>query len=291
MKRVLVLAALLATPMVAGCSNQREHADPIAAPLPSAGELLELHNERVPRIERVWARAVITVRFTDEDGDRRMEQGNGFFQRRDSELLALDIGKVGETYLWFGADDDLYWLLNRLEDGRAVFGRHDRFTPDKRRMLGLPVAPRELLTLAALRPIDPEAVTIERDAEGAPAVVEADAFGAWRYVFANRDRPEMPTVVERLNADGAPVIRAELTNAKTVQLDNPGGFPPRIFGRLFITHLPSDSSISIQLDGDVTDGVRRGVPRPQAFDFDLLIDLLGPFDEVVDLDALEDASS
>lgn len=282
MRAVLLGIALL----IAGCATSGPRAAP-DTPLPSAAAAVEAHNARVARLDRLWARAIVTLRFTDENGNEKWEQGDGYFQMRDASKLALSIGKVGEVLLWIGCDEERYWVLNRLNDPIAYTGRHDLLTGERLARAGLPVPPRELLRLGGLLPIDSDGVEVSRDAEGFTLVTTSDDAGAWRYVFEPAPTDDMPLRVERLDADDEVVLRASLEQPGTVKVQDGLGFPPRTFGRLLVTHEPTGDSISILLDGDIIDGRRRGVPKKQVFDLDVLLDAYGPFDRVVDLDVSE----
>ncbi len=256
-----------------------------ALAVPAADEVVRAHNERVALLDRLWARAVVTLRFTDESGDGRWEQGNGHFQVRDGELLALSIGKIGEVLLWVGCDAERYWLLNRVDDDRAYFGRHSEMTAQRLQRTGLLVPPRDILQLGGLQAIDPEGAVVEVKGNGDRLVTVADDVGAWRYRFAAPPAGDIPLVIERLDLLGDVVIEARLEDPQSVRITDVSAFGVRSFGRLLVTHVPTGDSISILLDGELEDGRRRGVPRKQVFDLDVLLNAYGPFDAVIDLDA------
>ena len=254
------------------------------APLPSAEEAVRAHNARVARLDRLWARAVVTIRFTDPDGDEKWEQGNGFFQLRDANKLALSIGKVGEMLVWIGANERRYWVLDRLDDPVAYVGAHDEVTRERLARAGLPVPPRELLRLGALRPIDAARARTERDAAGRTRVVVPDGAGAWRYNFEPAPVDDLPVFVDRLDGAGELVLRATIESPETVRVGDGLGFPPRTWSRLVVEHVPTGDSIIVRLDGEIEDGRRRGVPNESVFDLDVLLNAYGPFERVIDLD-------
>ncbi|MEM1424384.1 MAG: hypothetical protein AAGH64_10325, partial [Planctomycetota bacterium] len=99
---------------------------------------------------------------------------------------------------------------------------------------------------------------------------------------------DLPVLIERLDTAGVVVLNASLEQPKSVDMnDGVGGWPPRSFGRLLVTHVASGDSISLLLDGEITDGRRRGVPNDAVFDLDVLVNAYGPIHRVVDLDESE----
>ncbi|GAB4551695.1 MAG: hypothetical protein Tsb0013_13850 [Phycisphaerales bacterium] len=281
----LALCCLL-TLLLGACAQTPRAVDDAPAPLPSAEDAVRAHNERVARLDRLWARAIVTIRFTDERGERKWEQGDGHFQLKDASKLALSIGKVGEVLVWIGANDKRFWIIDRLNDDETLLfvGRHDATTRGEFQRAGLPVPPKQLLRLGALRPIDAADAHVSPEAEGRLAVTVPDADGAWRYVFEPAPDDDMPLVVQRLNADGGVLLESSLEQPKLVDMnDGRGGWPPRMFSRLLVTHVPTGDSISLLLDGEITDGRRRGVPNDAVFDLDVLTNAYGPIDRVVEL--------
>ncbi len=267
----------------AGCAHT-DRVEP-AEPLPTGPEAIAAHNTRVARLERLWARAIVTIRFTDDKGNKKWEQGDGHFQLKDASKLALSIGKVGEVLIWIGADDERYWVLDKLTDEPVVYtGAHEALTPERLQRTGLPVPPRELLRLGGLQPIDDTNAMVSRDDEGRTLVTTRDASGAWRYTLNSPPEDDLPLLIERLNADGEVVLSASLEQPKRVRVADGKGFPPRTFSRLLVTSVATGDSISILLDGEIIDGRRRNLPRNAVFDLDVLTDAYGPFARTVDLD-------
>ena len=260
------------------------------SPLPTAADAVRAHNERVSRLDRLWARAIVTLRFTDEKGNKKWEQGDGHFQLKDAQKLALSIGKVGEVLVWIGADNDRFWVIDRLDDdASSVFvGQHDTVTREALQRVGLPVPPKQLIQLGALTPIDPNNATLSRSADDRLIVSVSDADGEWRYHLDPAPADDLPALIERLDSTGTVILSASLEQPRNVDMnDGIGGWPPRSFGRLLVTHVPSGDSISLLLDGEITDGRRRGVPNDAVFDLDVLVNAYGPIRRVVDLDDVE----
>ena len=114
-------AALLLT--LPGCKTGGpvDAAAPPDRPPPTYPEFRQRWNANARHLDRLWARSTVAVRWTDRDGEKHYEQGDGHLQVRDRSSFALSIGKLGEVLLWFGGDDDRYWLLDRVDEqiGRA----------------------------------------------------------------------------------------------------------------------------------------------------------------------------
>lgn len=277
----------LAVALLVGLASCKSGSEPVAPtrPTPSYESVAESYNERVALLDRLWARAVVALRFTDAQGDRRYEQGDGHLQLRDAERLALSVGKLGEVLLWVGCDDERYWLFDRLADPtRLYLGRHDALGVERAREIGLPVAPRELLRLFGLRPL-PDSGAIAWTDDGDLELTTADDRGAWRYILDPQSN--LPRRIARLDAADRPLLDAELSDDKSVRITGRGFNPPRVAGRVRVTHVATGDSITIVLDGDVIDGRREGKPRAASFDLDVLRQALGPIGEEIDLDAPE----
>lgn len=288
MRAVFIVLLAASVLVLSACAQGPEATAPTTQETGRSIEsVVAAHNQRVGRLDRLWARAIVEVRFTDAQGDRKWEQGNGFFQLRDRDNLALSVGKVGEVLLWIGCDSDRYWVLDRLNTPTAYSGHHDTITPERLSRAGLPVPPQDLLRLAGLRPIDPERAEAVINEDGYTRVTERDDAGAWRYTFAPAPGDDLPISIARLDAEGNALLRAGLELPKTVLVTSEPPARVRTFGRVLVEHLPTGDTISVRLDGEVEDGRRRGVPNPAVFDLDVLLDAYGPFERVIDLDASE----
>ena len=281
-RRTLGTVALALGAFLCSCAADRD-ARPGAA-LPAPDELIDAWNANAARLDRVWARVVVSFRYDDPEGRRRYDQGDGHLQIRDASRVALSVGKLGETMLWLGCDDERFWLIDRIDEPVAYVGRLDALDAERRARLGLPVGPRELLRFVGVAPIDadPAGARVEPGADGAARLlVELDG-GAWAFTFD--PETSSPVRVQRLDPSGAPVLDAELTRRRSLRLHNVGGDLPKIPGRVRVTHVPSDSVVTMTIDGDPIDGRGSGRPRASAFDFETLRASLGPFAEVRDLD-------
>ncbi len=280
----LLLGVVLGVALAGGCRNGKVVGEGAGEPAPPYEAVESSYNERVERLSRLWARAVVSMRYRDVEGDRRYEQGDGHFQRLDGDKLALSVGKLGETLFWFGADEERYWLFDLTSEREVAYvGRHELLTREKAQRASLPVPPHQFLTLAGLSALpEKPAVAQTGRAKGGGVEVRVEEDGRfWRYVL---DPVSMlPESVELLDASGEAVLVSELSEYATVDLTGEGYDEPRAPGRIRIAHPASETEILVTIDGDMIDGLRSGKPREMAFDFDVLVGALGP-DDVIDLD-------
>ncbi|MGV6814884.1 MAG: hypothetical protein ACWA5W_07755 [Phycisphaerales bacterium] len=142
--------------LMIGCSSTGKVDVSKLGPPISAIELAERHNERVDRIQSLWARVSVRANGVDRQGKTYEEQGEGHLQIEKPNNVSLSIGKLGETYFVFGANASEYWAFNLADKDRKLgqIGRVDLVTPQKTAQLGLPIHPAELLALSGLMPIE-----------------------------------------------------------------------------------------------------------------------------------------
>lgn len=221
---VLMLMLLIA----AGCGGERRGLgdDPQLTPSEVAwSAILHAHNQRVSRIDQMWSRAVVELRWVDEDGDRQFEQGDGPLILRKPGRTALAIGKLGKTRFWLGSDRVAYWLFD-LDDPRlAYFGRVDHAEPlhvdDDYPM---PVRPDRLIGLLGLlplpaRPDDPPAVFDLPNGHRQVTLPEPDLKGDWtrRLRF---DPSHRLSEIAWLAPDGTVAISVLLSNYKSMAMES-----------------------------------------------------------------------
>jgi len=285
----LVLAACTALAL-SGCkAGPGAKGAPNAKPAPTIAEIAKSWNDRVARLDRLWARVAVTMRYIDAEGARKSAQGEGHLQRLDWYKVALSAGKVGEILFWFGADENQYWFFD-LSDAKArrvVIGRHDRLTREKGEMLSIRIPPRQYMRFAGLSafPTKIEDASVTRKGPDLLEVRFRDRTGLWLY---HLDAATLyPVMIASLDPDGAVQVRSTLSDYRTVVLETPGDSLIQAAGRFIIEDVPSETSITVTIDGQMIDGRRAGKPKPKSFDLDALIEALGPIDELIDLDAEE----
>jgi hypothetical protein len=248
----------------------------------SAEPVRGAYNGRVEQLGVLWSRGIVAFRYRDADGNRRDDQGNANVQLILPDEFAMRIHKVGETLLWIGADEERYWMIDLLSDpSRAYFGRHELFTSAKGDRVGLPVPPRELPTLMGLRPLPAFGEGTDRSRvrsiSGRAAVIEVPGrWGWWVYRLDGEGRAE---VIQLRDGEDRVLLEANLEQYMPVELRGIGGARPQTAGRVRLTAPGTDWRITMELDAPSN---RR--PNPEAFDFEELVDVLGP-SEVINLDA------
>ncbi|HBS28616.1 MAG TPA: hypothetical protein DEB06_03995 [Phycisphaerales bacterium] len=274
-----VLLALLGA--LGACeTNPRPRTEPVAParPTPGYAEVAALYNARAARLSRVWARAVVSIAFRDQDGTRRSEQGEGHFQFVAPADSALSVGKLGEVYLWVGSDAHRYWLLEPRDPKRGVVGRHELLNESTLDRLGLPAAPLDLLRVVAVTPMpeQPEPpAAVAWSSDGAMLVVDLPTRrGIWRYWLEPRDM--LPQVIELIGPGDEVILSASLERYERVTLRGQGGFFPLMPSRVRLTHHESGSTLSLTLQA-LSDGGESRLTR-EAFDLDALVALFNIID-------------
>lgn len=260
----------------------------VTMPPPTYAEVAAEYNARTERLSRVWGRAVVSVDFTDEEGNRRWEQGEGHFQVIQPSKMALSAGKLGEVMLWIGCDPNRYWFIDAKESRRAWIGKHSAATRKKIESLGMPAAPRDLLALTGVTPLpkppsDKRKHPAVRWTENRRSLVfDLERDGAlWRYYLNPKTyEPSRIEVVD--SASGEPILSATLDNYANVSIRGEGSIPPRMASRMRCLHHASGSTLGLTI-ADMVDGGSNKLREPN-FDFEALKNLLGIRD-VVDLDA------
>jgi len=275
------------------------------SPPPNYSVVAARHNERVNRLSRIWARAVVELEYLDEKERRRREQGEGHLQIRRPGGVALDVGKLGQTYLWLGADDQRYWLFD-LQDERELFvGRHENIGKACNRPLGLPAHPLEMVALLGVTPMSMEAgmttgetpvppkkamtdgasVAPEKSAERGTTAWSRD--GRWIVVERSLRRgcermffdPQsfVPTRIELYPPTDAdePEVVAELHDYEQVTLRGVPGYFPMIASRVLIRHPESQTQITLHLSA-MNDGMSRNRLSDEVFDLPSLMEAFSP---------------
>lgn len=293
--KVLVTALLVAgVATMPGCKTPQSN-PPLAQvkrPVPKFEEVAASVNTRVKDLQRVWARAVTSFTYTDGEGTKRTEQGEGFFQLLQPSRFALDIGKVGEVIVWAGCDDKRYWLIRRGDEKTATVGRHDGVGADRLLEEGLPATPLNLIDLAGVTAVaTPKAGTTGAKApsvgwtyDGFWTLEEPRPYGTlYREIDPRTGEPRR--VVMR--SAGKDRVASELENHVFMELANTSDWP-RMPTRMTITDLATGNTITIGLEG-MSDGIRGRRPgnerlKPAVFDFEGLCKALG-VEKIEDVDA------
>lgn len=279
MRRTAVVA--VGACLLVGCTGTSPGARGVSDAAPAAGtgvtyaDVARSHNERAERLSRLWARAAVQMRYTDGDGVRRREQGEGHLQVVQPGRLALSVGKIGEVLFWLGADEERFWWFELADASRASVARHENALLPCTRDIALPVHPLDLLDLLGITPIPATGSRAPVLTAGGRLVVDVPArVGARRVYF---DRVSMlPVRVELwLPGESTPAVTADLAAYERVDLPGSPGVDPRCASRVTIEHLDTDAEVVLFLS-DASDGSRFGRLTPAAFSFGELVGSLAP---------------
>lgn len=291
-KRHYLLFLGLLTVLVVGCQARPTSLnDDPPEPLPSYEDVQARAQERIGSLDRFWAVASVGLRFKDAEGDSRREQGEGHFQIVKPSSVALTVGKLGETYLLLGCDDDRFWWIERLDERVAYVGDQDGARDLATARVGVPVLPTDLLKLADLNawpePDSPEAGTvieIERDDLDASKIfaVKFDEGDRSRVVYLTRLAYE-PVGVDLVTETGDIAARSQLLGFERVLNRIDPLNHQRVPSRILVDVPSAESRIELSLSRMEISNRR---PRALVFDFDELIKRFR-IDSVVPLEDIE----
>lgn len=280
------LAALGAWLLLLGCAGAPQRDDAQRA---ERGDVIERYNERTSRLDRLWARAVVSLEYTDEDGRRRNEQGEGHLQLLRPDRLALSVGKLGDVLVFLGCDAERYWWFDMAGDPSFVaIGRHENVGKECSRSLPIEAHPLDIIDLLGVTPLADEAKIIGRD-ERTIVVESPGRLGLLRLSLDSSTLlPRRIELFDRRDSRAASLI-ATLSDPQNVDLRGVGGFFPRTASRVVISHPESESTISLGLY-DLSDGLIRGRIPEHAFDLSALAEMYRPeLVAVLDEDCVEPA--
>lgn len=281
MSRLLMLALLLVSCSLVGCSSSPQF-DPKTAPPPiAASELIRVHNERVEPLDKLWARVSVRAEGRDPRGDKFREQGEGHLQIVRPDRFSLTIGKFEETYFALGANSEQYWSidLSRSENKVAMIGKQSIATPDKLAALGLPIHPHEMIMLLGVLPID---ASLELDSywspDGENVGIEVPAdWGSVAFWF-NAKTTELART-QAFDADGELVASAKLWRYKSVDgFDDPDA-ESTAPGVVELRAVGFDGLVRMEISGPRYKAIRPIVFRPEN------LNRIYRVHETIDLDA------
>lgn len=253
------------------------------APLPSYRELVDRYNANLAGLDRLWSATDVQIRFRNEAGKAKFEEGEGKLLYVRPNELALTVEKLGKTYLWAGGDAERFWMFDN--DSRTAYvGHHRNIGKPCMQELPLPVHPASVPYLLGLVPLDPavppdEGGTVER-LQGY-YLIEPPGLKLRLLLDPTTARPVR---VDLTDANGKSVVISRLEAFAPVQIEGaPPESSPHIATRadVYVTGEEARMTLFLKRLSDGRDGNRI---RPQAFDFDTLIKAHKP-KEVIQLDA------
>ena len=215
--RMLGLILVAAVVVTGGCkSASKVRTTEVSDVLVDA--LIEHHNERVEKIDRVWARVSVRIKGTDSQGKGFEEQGEGHLQVTQPNSVSLSIGKLGETYFAYGSNAERYWMfdLSNSDQRVALVGAIGNLTAERAGEIGLSVHPGDLISSLGVEPIDPEHLIGARWELGEELVVLSmpSRWGVNEYWFDPGTGLVMRVV--SLGGDGEEIAVSELSRYKSL---------------------------------------------------------------------------
>ena len=169
--RALVLGVLgltLVALFLGGCNKDLKVDEPFekgsvvtrAGDPPSFKDLAAKYNQRVAKLNSLWARADIRLEFVDDNGDRQREEAEATLQCVLPRKFSFMISKISEHYFTLGCDDEKYWWIDRKDSPPTIMmGRHAMATRKKAALLGVPLLPLEMVECLGVTPLPASAKT------------------------------------------------------------------------------------------------------------------------------------
>jgi hypothetical protein len=287
--RLVALLFLAATML--GCPPQRTDEPVTLSPSQASwSQIAAAHNQRVAMVPRMWSRAIVELRWADEDGDLHYEQGDGPLILRRPSDTALAIGKLGKTRLWLGSNEHRYWLFHLGDERVAYVGR--TALADQaldRKDYPLPVRPDRLVDLLGLTPLPTDLPTqpqVFQRSDGLRQVTlaagNATGLAAGWSKQMRFDTQHRLVWLEWRRPDGSLALSAKLDRYQRMAIDGrPPGAWPYVPGYLDI-RLPARQARVTLTIADAQSG--EGKIKDTQFDFAQLIEALN-IEAIGDLDA------
>lgn len=280
LRRCAVIALSIGVIALCGCADKpRSEAAapsvPQSAPPETYEDIAERLNARAERLDRLWARAVVAIKYRDADNRRRTEQGEGHFQFLAPSQLALSVGKLGEIIAWLGCDSTRFWFFERGDADRLTVSRHENVGRPCSRPGAVPCNPLDIIDLLGVTPIPAKGGRVAWAADGRRIVVEIPARTGRRLITLEPGSSEPARIVLMPPTGPTPLLVAELTDYTNVAITGSGAISPRAPGRAVITLPETGEEIRIAFY-DASDGTVAGRLNPDAFDVDFLVDAFQP---------------
>ncbi len=275
-------ACVISALLLSGCAHDRP-ATPEGPPtdmIPEmdAREAITTWNTRVERLERLWARVTVVVDTVDGAGKAVTEQAEGHLQVERPRGVALSLGKLGETYLYLGSNDERYWWIDVVdrENRAAVTGRHDAVTMEKAARLGVPVHPLELVEVLGLTPIG---VGVGEGAVVRGATITTTTATGGRVVRVLDPTTYEPVRIDVLDRAGEMVLSASHEAYQLASVRDDTRVRPRVPGRVIVEAPTVPATVRLALYDPENKAIRA-----IAFDFEGLLRAFR-VETVYDLDA------
>lgn len=215
---------------------------------PSYQAVRDVYNTRVDGLERLWARAVVSVSGSDAEGSPFREQGEGHLQVVRPDRVSLTAGKLGKPLFIYGSNNDSSWWIDRSGDESvAVIGPHAGLTRDDYAALGLPVHPLELVELLGITPLPEEDRPLIWSRDGTMAGFLTEGVLGYRLTWIDPETFD-PLRISLLDARGEPLVAAMLTEFEGARIDGDATRRPRVATRVTVEVAGTDLSVRVSLN-------------------------------------------
>jgi hypothetical protein len=275
----IVVAALF----LAGCRSSAVQQQTLRGDLPSYSTVAAAYNARIGPLERLWARTVVRLRFTDADGKPQNEQVEGHCQYIKPSKVLVSFHKAGHPLAMLGSNQERFWWIELGNNKRAFVGTHAAATPERIAAAGLRVHPLDLMELFGLTalPESGEGCTIAASSDGKSLVATVPGTWARRRFFLD-PQTFRPSRVELVDNRGNISAFAELAKYQPVALKAapPGAARPWVATDIRVEADAGATRVIMELSDPQNDPARF---RPVAFDFDRLVEANG-VEQIQDLD-------
>lgn len=206
-RRMLLALAASWTLLLTDCKTSFDSPGGPPIETPSYASIRQQYNQRIEKVQSVHARGAIELRWTDEDGKRHFDTGDGDLWLDLPDRTALRVQKLGKNLMWIGSDGVSMWFFE-FRDDETVLNVH----PIEDSAAGqLPIDPEMMLTLYGLRPLpedsDDTSVGYDND-RNAWIVRYEDPAGATQLLVDIEVL--VPIRIERLTLQGDLLAHSEL---------------------------------------------------------------------------------
>ncbi len=270
-----------------GCETFNGKPDDVAPPpadRPTLRAVIDQYNKNLTRLKRLRGHGVIEMRWVDEDGKKRFEQGDITLLTVPPHHLAMPIQKLGVDLFWLGANDERFWYFDLSGDNKVAWvGTHKGGGDQAASRLPAPIRPGDLIHLLGIIPVRADAFPAEQLDQRVPYVKGDYVLSPPGSRVRMRVAPQSGLAVGADVLDGQGQVRmtCKLSNHKMVEMV---GVPPGAWswvpGRIVVT-LPDDRGrVQLELHDFVDD---PGRIRSAAFNYAKLLEAKKP-GRVIDLD-------
>ncbi len=279
---------------VVGC-NTAAPGGPMVQPiaqrgdLPSYAELVQRYNANIAGLDRLWARADVTLRYKDEKGRWRSDRGD------DSKLLlrlpdevALAVGGIGPPVLWIGGDAERYWVFHLRDEKPVYFGSRAMIGSASTESLPSPIYPHQLPWMLGVVPLDPNVTSNGPLIEWHRGYYLIEPPGTNTRMLID-PRTARPIRIDLLDPQGRSTLAVRLHDPVPVQQGGTtSSATPTVPSRIEAWVLGEDTQVTLKLrtvrDGRGDRAIERAFDT--AFDFERLLRAHQPGVQV-DLDTVD----